>query len=42
MLFFLRRRGHDARSVVSGIAAWHAVGGATVPLDTSTYEEDAS
>jgi Fe-Mn family superoxide dismutase len=35
----LRRRGYDARAVVGGITAWHAIGGATVPLDTSTYEE---
>jgi superoxide dismutase, Fe-Mn family len=34
----LRRRGYDARAVVGGITAWHAIGGATVPLDTSTYE----
>jgi Fe-Mn family superoxide dismutase len=34
----LRRRGHDARALVGGITAWHAIGGATVPLDTSTYE----
>jgi hypothetical protein len=24
---------------VGGITAWHAIGGATVPLDTATYEE---
>ena len=35
----LRRRGYDARALVGGITAWHAIGGATVPLDTSTYEE---
>jgi Fe-Mn family superoxide dismutase len=34
----LRERGHDARALVGGITAWHAIGGATVPLDTSTYE----
>jgi Fe-Mn family superoxide dismutase len=34
----LRRRGYDARAVVGGITAWHAIGGATVPMDTSTYE----
>ncbi|HEY1542714.1 MAG TPA: Fe-Mn family superoxide dismutase [Xanthobacteraceae bacterium] len=34
----LRRRGYDARALVGGIAAWHAIGAATVPLDTSTYE----
>jgi rhodanese-related sulfurtransferase len=33
----LRRRGFDARSLTGGIAAWHAIGGPTVPLDTSTY-----
>jgi superoxide dismutase, Fe-Mn family len=35
----LRRRGYDARALEGGITAWHAIGGATVPLDTSTYEE---
>jgi len=35
----LRRRGYDARALVGGITAWHAIGGATVPMDTSTYEE---
>jgi Fe-Mn family superoxide dismutase len=35
----LRRRGYDARSLVGGITAWHAIGGATVPLDTSTFKE---
>jgi Fe-Mn family superoxide dismutase len=35
----LRRRGYKARALVGGITAWHAIGGATVPLDTSTYEE---
>jgi Fe-Mn family superoxide dismutase len=35
----LRKRGYDAKAVVGGIAAWHAIGGATVPLDTSTYEQ---
>ena len=34
----LRRRGYDARALVGGITAWHAIGGATVPLDTSTFE----
>jgi superoxide dismutase, Fe-Mn family len=34
----LRRRGYDARSLIGGMAAWHAIGGATVPLDTTTYE----
>jgi len=37
----LRRRGYDAQALVGGITAWHAIGGATVPLDTSTYETDA-
>ena len=32
----LRRRGYNARALVGGITAWHAFGGATVPLDTST------
>ena len=35
----LRKRGYDARALVGGITAWHAIGGATVPLDTSTYEQ---
>jgi superoxide dismutase, Fe-Mn family len=35
----LRRRGYRARALVGGITAWHAIGGTTVPLDTSTYEE---
>ena len=34
----LRQRGYDARALAGGITAWHAIGGATVPLDTSTYE----
>jgi Fe-Mn family superoxide dismutase len=34
----LRRRGYDARSLVGGTTAWHAIGGTTVSLDTSTYE----
>jgi Fe-Mn family superoxide dismutase len=34
----LRRRGYDARALVGGITAWHAIGGTTVPLDTSTHE----
>ena len=34
----LRRRGYDARALSGGITAWHAIGGATVPMDTSTYE----
>jgi Fe-Mn family superoxide dismutase len=36
----LRRRGYDARALVGGITAWHAIGGATVPLDASTYETE--
>jgi Fe-Mn family superoxide dismutase len=35
----LRQRGYDARALAGGITAWHAIGGATVPLDTSTYED---
>jgi superoxide dismutase, Fe-Mn family len=35
----LRKRGYDARALVGGITAWHAIGGATVPMDTSTYEK---
>jgi len=35
----LRRQGFDARAVEGGITAWHAIGGATVPMDLSTYEE---
>jgi superoxide dismutase, Fe-Mn family len=35
----LRQRGYDARALVGGITAWHAIGGTTVPLDISTYEE---
>src|SRR6476620_2001669 len=35
----LRQRGFDARALVGGITAWHAIGGTTVPLDTSTYED---
>jgi Fe-Mn family superoxide dismutase len=35
----LRHRGYDARALAGGITAWHAIGGATVPLDTSTYEK---
>src|SRR5262249_10343935 len=34
----LRRRGYNARALIGGITAWHAIGGATVALDTSTYE----
>ncbi len=34
----LRKRGYDAKALAGGIIAWHAIGGATVPLDTSTYE----
>src|SRR3954471_16633977 len=35
----LRQRGYNARALVGGITAWHAIGGATVPLDVSTYEK---
>jgi Fe-Mn family superoxide dismutase len=35
----LREQGYDARALVGGITAWHAIGGTTVPLDTSTYED---
>jgi Fe-Mn family superoxide dismutase len=35
----LRRRGYNAQSLKGGIAAWHAIGGTTVPIDTSSYEE---
>ncbi len=34
----LRRLGYNARALVGGITAWHAIGGSTVPLETSTYE----
>jgi hypothetical protein len=35
----LQQRGFDARALVGGITAWHAIGGTTVPLDTSTYDD---
>lgn len=35
----LRQRGYNARAVVGGITAWHAIGGVTIPMDLSTYEE---
>ena len=35
----LRQRGYDARALAGGITAWDAIGGATVPLETSTYEQ---
>jgi len=35
----LRRRGYNARALIGGITAWHAIGGATVPMDISTYEK---
>ena len=35
----LRRRGYNARALIGGITAWHAIGGATVPFDTSAYEK---
>ena len=34
----LRKRGYNARSLKGGFAAWHAIGGPTIPLDQSTYE----
>jgi superoxide dismutase, Fe-Mn family len=34
----LRQRGYNARALVGGITAWHAIGGETVPMDMSTYE----
>jgi Fe-Mn family superoxide dismutase len=34
----LRDRGYEARALAGGIIAWQAIGGATVPLDTSTFE----
>jgi superoxide dismutase, Fe-Mn family len=34
----LRERGYDARALIGGIAAWHAIGGTTVPLTAATYE----
>jgi len=36
----LRKRGYDAKALVGGITAWHAIGGPTVPMDLSTYEID--
>ena len=35
----LRERGYDARALVGGITAWHAIGGTTAPLDTTTFVE---
>jgi Fe-Mn family superoxide dismutase len=35
----LRRQGYNARALAGGITAWHAIGGATLPMDLSTYEE---
>src|SRR5882672_6520901 len=37
----LRQRGYSARALAGGITAWHAIGGATVPMDLSTYEGPA-
>jgi len=37
----LRARGYDARALAGGITAWHAIGGPTVPMDTSTYEKES-
>ena len=36
----LRQRGYNARAVIGGITAWHAIGGPTVPMDVSTYEKE--
>ncbi len=38
----LRKRGLDARALAGGIAAWHAMGGATVPLTAQQKEGMAS
>jgi hypothetical protein len=35
----LRQPGYDAGALLGGINACHAIGGTTVPLDISTYEE---
>jgi hypothetical protein len=35
----LRWGATSAQALVGGITAWHAIGGTTVPLDISTYEE---
>src|SRR5262249_11001827 len=35
----LRRRGYDARAVVGGITAWHAIGGPAGPVDMATYQD---
>src|SRR5215472_13763677 len=34
----LRRQGFNARSLKGGLAAWHAIGGRTVPLDRSAFD----
>jgi Fe-Mn family superoxide dismutase len=34
----LRKRGFDARALKGGIGAWHAIGGPTIPMDQTTYE----
>jgi Fe-Mn family superoxide dismutase len=38
----LRRRGFDARSLAGGIAAWHAMGGATIPLPEPRTSGDSA
>ena len=38
----LRRRGFDARSLAGGIAAWHAMGGATVPFSQPRTSGDSA
>jgi len=38
----LRRRGFDARSLAGGIAAWHAMGGATVSLRQARISGEAA
>jgi superoxide dismutase, Fe-Mn family len=38
----LRRRGLDASALAGGIAAWHAMGGPTVPLTAQRNEGEAS
>jgi Fe-Mn family superoxide dismutase len=34
----LRQQGFNVRSLKGGLAAWHAIGGRTVPLDRSTFD----
>jgi superoxide dismutase, Fe-Mn family len=38
----LRRRGFDARSLAGGISAWHAMGGATIPLPETRTPGDSA